>query len=160
MMYVYEGSPRRSPRRIESSSQNSNILKPKQTSPTQKGALSSKGNIIPSSLAALSKFTGTKQRIPKSSNPSNPAAANGRRKVVRRKVNDENKENRNVVTRVPRAGGLGVNGNTGKGLQPLVSRTEVKGRLPLKEIPLNGFVHKLRKREVAPSVEIMVHLYF
>jgi len=146
---------------MEPGSQNSNILKPKQTSPIRKGALSSKGNIVPSSSAALSNITGTKQRIPKSSNPSNPAAAaNGRRKVVRRKVNDENKENCNVVTRVPRTGGLGLNGNTGKGLQPLVSTTEVTGRLPLKEIPLNGFLDKLRKREVAPSVEIMVHPCF
>lgn len=78
---------------------------------------------------------------------------------MRRKVNDENKENCNVAPRAPRAGGLGVNGNTEKGLQPLASsKTEINGRLPLKEIPLNGFLEKLRKREVAPSVEIMVHL--
>jgi hypothetical protein len=44
-----------------------------------------------------------------------------------------------------------------KGSQPLAAKTDVaSARLPLREIPLNGFLDKLRKREVVTSVEIMV----
>lgn len=70
------------------------------------------------------------------------------------KINDENKENSGVVTR-PRA--TGVNGTIGKD-RAVTSKTETRtGRTPLKEIALNGFVERLRKREVPPSIEIMVN---
>ena len=157
-MYIYEGSPRsprRSPRRMEGN-RDSNILKPKQTAPIRKRTSSSKGSIIPSSSVALSSLTNAK-RIPsfKTSNPS--AATNGQRKALRRKNdNDENKENCNVVPRAPRTNGLGVNASTVKKSQPLGAKVTIQGRLPLKEIPLNGFLDKLRKQEVATSVEIMV----
>ena len=90
-----------------------------------------------SSSAALASVTGTGQK---------------RRK---KKVNDENKENSSVA---PRTRGTGVNGSTmvegNKKKQPLRTKTE-RERLPLKELPVNGFVEK---GEGVLSVEVVVLL--
>jgi len=85
-----------------------------------------------------------------------------RTKVAKRKVNDENKENC-VATRVARSTTQGINGNSlnakGKGKRVIGDKkveSKVGGRAPLKELPLNGFVDKLRKRHVSESVEVVV----
>jgi hypothetical protein len=132
-MYIYESSPRRSPRHVART--DGNVLKVKAGSPIRKGKVGQGGRKVLSSSAALASVTGTGQK---------------RRK---QKVNDENKENSSVV---PRTRGTGVNGSTmvdGKKKKvPLGTKTE-RGRLPLKELPLNGF---LEKGEGVSSVEIVV----
>ena len=133
MYTIYESSLRRSPRHNPTPSENS--LKPKSNSPIRKSSKNSVGN-VPKSAGALAAIT--------------------RQKPRKRKVNDENKENCRVVTRPARTGGLGVNGSVGKASQPLPSKVEVVGRLPLKELPLNGFVERLSRRDVVPTVEIVV----
>jgi len=138
-MYIYE-SPRRSPRHIAPRT-DSNILKPKSTSPIRKGKVAQgpQQRKLLSSTGALASVTGIQQK---------------RRKG---RVNDENKENSGVVlrTRV-----TGVNGSVGEGagkkcrpMKPLGGKTERVGRLPLKELPLNGFVEK---PEGVQSVEVVV----
>src|SRR5277367_5880842 len=87
-MYVYESSPRRSPRRVPRTE--GNVLKQKTGSPIRKGKVTQGGRKPLVSSAALASVTGTGQR---------------RRKV---KINDENKENSTVGTRPTRA--MGVNG--------------------------------------------------
>ena len=75
-------------------------------------------------------------------------------------INDENKENCVDIRRFVKSGGLGVNGSSStKGKSSRVSLRKEdgkKGRTPLKELPLNGFVEKLKKRDVAESVEVVV----
>jgi hypothetical protein len=122
---------------------NSNILKPKNTSPIrkQKSSMSSKP------LASVNALVSVTQNKP--------------RKAVRKRVdNDENKENCSAAPRPTRTGGLGVNGNIGnakKNPKPVKSLVEARdGRLPLRELPLNGFLDRLKKSDVAPSVEIVV----
>jgi hypothetical protein len=91
------------------------------------------------------------------------STGNGKPKTVVRKtkVNNEDKENCAVAPRRVRIGastGLGVNGSSvsSKNTQPLVLKKAIPGRLPLKELPLNGFLDRLKKCDVAPSVEIVV----
>ena len=132
MYTIRESSPRRSPRHNPTPSEN--ILKPKSNSPIRKSSKNGVGN-VPKSAGALAAVT--------------------RQKPRKRKVNDENKENCGVVTRPARTGGLGINGSTGKSSQPFQSKVD-GGRLPLRELPLNGFGERLRKRDVVPTVEILV----
>jgi hypothetical protein len=144
MYTIYKSSPRQSPRRVRPTiDPNSNILKPKRPSPIQKAKTSQSSKTKPlSSIKASTKTTGNEKP----------------RKVVRkRKVNTEDKENCNTVPRPMRTGGLGVNGSMplGKKTQPL-SLKEIPGRLPLKELPLNGFLDRLKKCDGASSVEIVV----
>jgi len=94
-----------------------------------------------------------------SANALAAVAGAGPRKTVRRKkpvVNDENKENCGGPAMGLRRSVLGVNGNHSEGKKPVQSKIERNGRLPLKELRLNGFLDRLRKREVAPSVEVVV----
>jgi hypothetical protein len=117
---------------------NSNILRPKTTSPIRKSNAGESVRKRLSSANALAKVTGN----------------DGPKKMAKRKVDDANKENWNTASRPVRAGGLGVNGSmvSGKNTQPFTSKTELRnGRLPLKELPLN-----FGKGEIAPSVEIVV----
>jgi hypothetical protein len=117
---------------------NSNILRPKPNSPIRKSNAGQSVRKPLSSANALAKITGT----------------DAPKKMRKRKVNDENKENCNTVPRPVRTGGLGVNGSmvSGKNMQPFTTKMELRnGRLPLKELPLN-----FGKGEIAPSVEIVV----
>ena len=52
---------------------------------------------------------------------------------------------------------MNVNGSTSRkiGLAPTTVKVK-SGRTPLKEIPVNGVVEGLRKREIVPAVEVMV----
>ena len=134
MYTIYESSPRRSPRHIPAPSENVLIQKPK--SPIRKPSSKNGARNVPKSSAALAAVT--------------------RQKPRKRKVNDENKENCGIITRAARTGGLRVNGSDGKASQPLQSNIEVVGRLPLKELRLNGFIERLGKRDVDPTVEIVV----
>jgi hypothetical protein len=145
MYTIYEFSSRQSPRRVRPTiDPNSNILKPKRASPTQKVKTSQSSKTKPlSSINASTKVPGTEKP----------------RKVIRkRKVNIEDKENCNAVPRPVRTGGLGVNGSMplGKKTQPLSLKKEIPGRLPLRELPLNGFLDRLKKCDGASSVEIVV----
>jgi len=112
------------------------VLKVKAGSPIRKGKVAQGGRKVLSSSAALASVTGNgpKRRKPK--------------------VNDENKENSDVGTRTTRA--TGVNGNTiidgKKKKAPLGTKTR-RIRLPLKELPVNGFVEK---GEGVSSVEVVV----
>jgi len=111
------------------------VLKVKAGSPIRKGKVAQGGRKVLSSSAALASVTGTGQK---------------RRK---QKVNDENKENSSVA---PRTRGTVVNGSTmldgKKKKAPPGTKTE-RGRLPLKELPVNGFVEK---GEGVSSVEVVV----
>lgn len=133
MYTICESSPRRSPRHDPTPSED--ILKMKSNSPIRKSSNNGVGH-VPKSAGALAAVTREKPR--------------------KAKVNDENKENRGIVTRPARTGGLQVHGNTRKASQPLQSKIDAVGRLPLKELPLNGFIESLRRGAVVPAVEIMV----
>ena len=133
-MYIYESSPRRSPRRIIPQRTDANVLKPKSTSPIRKGKPTQALLRKPfASTGALAAVTGTQQN---------------RRKV---RVNDENKENSGVV---PRTRATGVNGavveDVGKkrGTKKAQGGKIERERLPLKELPLNGFEVKGERVEV------------
>jgi hypothetical protein len=92
-----------------------------------------------SSAGALASITGS-------------GVGNRRRKV---KVNDENKENSQIgVRKTGTARAVGVNGSGVEGKKPMPLGVKVeRGRLPLKELPINGFVEKM---EGAASVEVVV----
>src|ERR1700722_149588 len=130
MYKIYETSPRRSPRHVRQMDVNSNILKPKNKSPIRKGNGVGVGVKPLQSARALSSVTGDKSK-----------------KIVRKKVvNDENKENCEGP-RITRTTGVGVNGSTTnttnvKTTKP-VKKVTRDGRLPLKELPLNGFLERL-----------------
>ena len=135
MYTIYQSSPRRSPRQLTRIDHSSNTLKTKTTSPIRKSKTSqSQKKALPSAnaLAAVTRPTSTRRHA---------------------KVNDENKENCGNVMRT-RTTRPGVNANTKK--DGSVVKTEINRRMPLKEIPLNGFVERLRKRDIVPSVEITV----
>jgi hypothetical protein len=126
---------------------NSNILKPKNTSPIRKGKGLGVGSKPSHSARALRDVTGEKRKV-----------------VRKKKVNDEDKENceGSKVTR----GAVGVNGSTTtrntkhtKNTKPVKKETR-DGRLPLKELPLNGFLERLKKSDVAASVDIVVRRCF
>ena len=139
MYTIYQSSPRRSPRHIQTSSESN--LKPKPNSPIRKSKVPTK--MVPTSAPALAAVTGT-------------------RKPRKKRVNDGNKENCGQVTRpMTRTAGLQVNasnGMVGKGSQSLQSKVDA-ARLPLKELPLNVFTERSRKRNIVPSVEIVVRLF-
>ena len=131
-MYIYESSPRRSPR--HNPGPDSTVLKPKIASPIRKGKRTQRVPKPLASTGALASITGTTQK---------------QRKV---KVNDENKENSNIATQSSRRTGENTGFGQGKKKMPLGTKVE-RGRLPLKELPVNGFVEKM---EQVASVEVAV----
>lgn len=129
-MYIYE-SLRRSPRNVAHPGPNTK-------SPIRKGMPAGRKGKTVATGEALAVATGMK-RVPKA-----------------KKGVSEDKENVAVGPRGTRQTGCSV-------VPPLSSKADgVKrpmregGRVPLRELQVNDFVAKLKKREVAPSVEVTV----
>jgi hypothetical protein len=143
MYTVYESSPRRSPRNV-SHSVETNILKPKSHSPIRK----TKSHSSKKATSSANAWSESSQNVPP-------------KKVRKRKVNDEDKENVNVAVKPRRTTGLGVNGSSenGKNRDHLKSRELRDRRLPLKELPLNGFLDSSKKGYALSSVEITVSFH-
>jgi hypothetical protein len=156
---IYESSPRRSPRHIHPPSE-SNILKPKSNSPIRKSKASQQSlKKILNSSNALATVTrdATQNAGEKPRNASNAVVREARRKRI---INDENKENCGTVSRRSRMATVGVNGSELQGKKTVPLQSKLNSRMPLKELPLNGFVERLKKREVVTSVEIVVIPFF
>jgi hypothetical protein len=133
-MYIYE-SPRRSPRNVARPATDG----PKTKSPIRKGKAAGRKGKTVAAGEALAVATGRMKRVPRA-----------------KKGVSEDQENIATVPRGTRQMGCSV-------VAPVSSKTDgVKrpmregGRVPLRELQINDFVEKLKKREVAPSVEVTV----
>lgn len=152
---IYESSPRRSPRHIHPSSEN--VLKPKSDSPIRKSASSKNAQ-------SSKKVSTTKTALSSSKALANAPHDDKQKRRKNAQVNDENKENCGAERQTQGArrteATVGINGSTlqKNSTQPTL-RIRIDPRTPLKELPLNGFVDKLKKDGIR-SVEIMVFPVF
>jgi len=137
-MYIYE-SPRKSPRKV-SARNTVNATSEKTKSPGRKGKPPAGG----------------KQKTSKRAEAL--AAATGMRRGQNIKKNaSEDKENSWVTSRQSRQLRCSIAGEvSSKVTENPKSKVPENLRIPLRELQINSFADKLKKRDVAPSVEVAV----